>query len=1276
MATNNLLTQEAPDYRAFVDNQVLTDQQLNAVVNYLNFQDSLSRVLLSGVGIVCGLEISPEAGKNQVHLTNGAAVTTAGNLLKPGEKTYKGFKKFTDPNVKYPFFTDDDGNVMDLWELETDTEPSDVNELAQFENVTDFDLEEGVAILYLEDYLEEDEDCSPVDCDTQGRPVINRIRLLLVSQANAQRLVDQDSIFSGVMGQGSDPTDQQLPHMYASRVVLNAANTETFQKFKEAYTVQFDDLASKISDIGSLTLFKSVYEQAGIDPGNRLKNISQSYYNIQYLYDFYKDLVTAYNELRDLLKKNYSLCCPDPEAFPKHVMLGQLTGNHKSWRHRFYPSPILDEAKVGQRLRKSFLRLLGMIEEYHTESKQQIKITPSRGQDEVLGRRAIPYYYDLDRSPDAARFLSNWKEGDLELVPNFYKQSYPSNDFDPLDVCLDDHDFYRVEGHVGKNVRDVQESIQKMRDDKGLSFDVKPVAIGSLPDEDLIDYNKYRVYFEDLQVILQAWNEEQKCLMESASKFLTQFSLQNPGTHIKYSPAATINTNVSSGSSDTADNSGSTSGGSISGAEMFMEMQPMYMASSYTYGTGATKTKKSQENEVYNSIEKQEGTIGATLFENINASYGKDAIIYNGGKVLDEAVKDWENPDIVEATVNIPLELIGYLKETQDYKLTDIEDFTEENLKKYIDALKAQCQQTQLSKKRFQNLTSLRTSEIAQPWLEHYQYVLNRIISSCCLIEKVKVLYEKIIERKKELLEDLVLKNFIQKYPGAEHKAGVPDGGTLILLYYSRPPVQVQPVATLSEAQPVATIERDVSLSTSSSELTGTIINTGFERGTELFGRATLAPVFGRRLIPMQERIPNGTVIGDLCLPYICCSETPSTTFVFPEQLATLRLPVDHVCMEEDTEAELIPMTVTPTEGVVKAFIQNRELDGVIVVNENGTFFDPNKVSLDDYGVAIRFEVNGQPVEPIMEVLRKPQAGFTYAGQIAFRKENTVAVVTFENTSTPFEELSFRWNFAGDIVENETALKFTHIFAVQPGKNFDFTVELTASNGPCQDTFTDTVSIDVPPLEEEPDQPDEPTDNCVPQTAEALKGSTDVMEAELTENPDLLGELNEIYQNTVAPDYNKVLSNPPDYVGDGLTEEQVREVENIFLMIQNVQFKVQENVALSQENEGTDDPNVIIQQEFAIKLYLELMLFYFYLQSCRDDAIIVHANVSDIAGSWPSFVKKATGSFAAALSALLKEDDIHQKLVVIRKRMGSRFDETIRNLIDKIITMLGDFIGS
>lgn len=1268
MATNNLLTQPTPHYHKFVDNQVLTDDQLNSVLDYLNHQDRLSRMLLHGVGIVCGLQISLDESNREIHLSDGVAVTTAGDLLKPGAQKYIGFKEFKDSNVKYSFFTDSEGATIDLWELETDTSPSDVRPLSQFESTTDIDFKKAVAVLYLEDYLGEEEDCSPVDCDTQGRPVVNQLRVLLVSPENAQKIAEKDSIFSNLLQGGNDPFVQELSKVYVPRVMLNESNTKSFDQFKKAYEISFNTLSGHISKMGSVSIFENVFNEAGIDPISELSSVASSALNFQYAYDFYKDLSDAYNELRDLLKKNYAICCPDPEAFPKHVLLGTLNESDNHWRHSFYPSPTHVESAVGM-MNKAFKRILNMIKDFRVGTKNEIRITPSRDDDYSLGKRAVPFYYDLERSADAAAFLQTWKEENIELVPNYYGVSYPGSDFNPLNVHLDDHDFYRIEGHTGKHIQDAHKRIKEIQKNKSLPFDIQQVAIGDFPDESTIDYDKYRVYFEDLQVILQAWNEEQQCLMKTASDFLTKFSIKEPGKHIAYLPPeqdTDANSNVNSD---------------------FIEMDhaeamvPKY----YMYGTSvAGKTKIAKENQVMKSISSEKDTLGFAMKDAVNITDNRNDFWVKTNHAVSNIISNWD-PDIVEATIKIPGQLVGYLKETEDYKLTDIEDFTEENLEKYLESLKAQCRKTSESKKKLQAIISKDESVLrSKEWVENYQYVLNRISSSCCIIEKVKVLYEKIIERKKEVLDKFVLNQFIQDHPGAEHKAGVEKGGTFVLLYYSktkRPVESSAPINRLSSLMGRGSFDQpnlEFPIGREFGGLTGfsgSIDEADALRRAAKEGFENFPGIRGRTSIPVRENIPHGTVIGDLSLPYICCSGTPSTSFVFPEQLATLRVPVDHVCVDEDGNTDPIPLSVTPADGDVKAFIQKRELGNVIREQENGTFFDPNNVTSEDYGKAIRFEVNGQPVEPILEVNRKPNPRFTVADRIAFRERNTIAVVTFQNRSEPFDELKFEWDFDGEIVQDENALEFTHSFKVQPGENFDFEVTLTAFSGACQDTFTESVNIDVPELDipddpndpeepEDPDNPDQPDDpdqperNCIEISARVIKASFNIIEREVREHRrELDRQFLIFYSRQIKPMYELILEDPRSALNGRMDNR-------VMPLIQESQKMVLEFI----QNQQSE-----IQQEFLLKIYYEMALLYFYVNSCRDSRIGSDIAIHNQQLNWLTFTEMVAERFGEALKMLLEVDKIHSKLDAVQERIGDRFEPQMSSFVEKIISILKRF---
>ncbi|CAN5447093.1 hypothetical protein BH23BAC3_BH23BAC3_07700 [soil metagenome] len=1264
MATNNLLTQPAPNYRRFVDNQVLTDNQLNEILDYLNHQDRLSRVMLHGVGIVCGLKISLDETSRQIHLSEGVAVTTAGDLLKSDPKNFTGFKKFEDSRVKYPVFTDDEGATINLWELETDTSPSDVNDLDQFESRSDISVSEAVAILYLEDCLADEEDCAPLDCDTYGLPVINQLRVLLVSPDDAKSIAEQDSVFSGLMQAGNEPFVQNLPQMYVPRVLLNAANTQSYAQFKRAYNVSFNVLADSISKLGAIAVFEKSFDEVGIDPVSELRNLSPPALNFQYVYDFYKDLATAYNELRGLLKKNYALCSPDPEAFPKHVLLGIPGSSIKTWRHPFYPSPTHVEAALNT-MNTSFKKLLFMIRDFLISTKNEIRITPSRNYNFSLGKRVIPFYYDLEKSGDAAAFLKNWKESDIELVPNYYHFDYPGGEFNPLDVCLDDHDFYRIEGHTGKHVTDAHNKIQEIQKSKSLPFDIKQVAIGAYPDEATIDYEKYRVYFEDLQVILQAWNEEQQCLMKSASNFLTKFSTKQPGQHIGY---------MSTIESSSVDADGNTIlGGTVLHRES-SPFQPVFMAST-------AKTSKAKENQVIKNIAAEENTLGFVMKDVVSLTDNRNDIWVKTNNALINTISNW-NADIVEAAINIPSQLIGYLKESEDHKLINIEDFTEENLEKYLKTLQAQCQKTKESKKKLQSLINKDDSVVrSQDWIENYLFILNRITSSCCLIEKVKVLYEQIIERKREVLDQFILDKFINEHPGAEHKAGVERGGTFILLYYSRLSAPSESSGNMSRAISSMAFESGSSFSMaqpySGGDISGRETISADIREADILNRlrerpeiALTAAIPGGRRISGRENIPHGTVIGDLCLPYICCSGSPATTFIFPEQLATLRIPVDHVCVDEDGETDPIPLSVTPAGGTVKAFIQKRELGDVITENENGIFFDPSRVSADDFGTAIRFEVNGQPTEPILEVNQKPNASFKVARNIEFIRNNLVAVVKFQNTSTPFEELTFQWDFAGDLVTNQNALEFTHQFKVRPGENFDFEVTLTAFNGPCQASFSKSINIDAPELEEpdnpdepdpeEPDNPDEPVRDCRDVTTRAIKASVNIIEREIREHGNNLDRrMVSIYQQQIRPMYERILGNPEEALSGRMDS-------NLFPFIQEMQTLLISAVAIQR---------TALQREFTLKLYYELALLYFYVQACRDNQISSEIASHGRRNNWLTFTEQAIEQFTEAMKMLLEADKIHAKLGSVQERMGSRFDNQMKNIVDKMISILTRFHG-
>ena len=78
-------------YRKFDTNQVLTESQLNEFLDYFGDQDHLSRIGLSGVGIVCGFNLEFvnydnslkdfKGGKPAIRISQGYGVTTDGRFI-------------------------------------------------------------------------------------------------------------------------------------------------------------------------------------------------------------------------------------------------------------------------------------------------------------------------------------------------------------------------------------------------------------------------------------------------------------------------------------------------------------------------------------------------------------------------------------------------------------------------------------------------------------------------------------------------------------------------------------------------------------------------------------------------------------------------------------------------------------------------------------------------------------------------------------------------------------------------------------------------------------------------------------------------------------------------------------------------------------------------------------------------------------------------------------------------------------------------------------------
>ena len=590
MASNITMTPKLKDittsYHSFQNDQVLTAPQLNEFLTYFEDQDRLTRISLSGVGIVCGLKVSLIQEKQflpidaelitsaekklfnskvtKIVIEQGYGVTTDGDLLylrensenKPLKKikvapeTYTNYRIYDDHRSGYSPFIRDNKQIP-LWELipgsEVTSETTDPV-LSAFP-----DLQDMVVLLYLESYEDEPNLCDGLSCDNQGREQVARLRVLIVSQPDADYILTNDIIFNKheLMS-----TYLKMKDLSVKRVVVNSVNTASLTNLKASYELSNEgQLLTDLKD--GLTLMRNkihqYYQNHPIDSILTALNVklpaatpSQSLY-FQYRYDLLKDIVDSYNEAKELFIEVATECCPSITSFPKHLMLGKLTPTEEDslvgrYRHGFYKSPILvDESKEFEPFIWTLFRMLHQLNAYPTLPetgtgglyRNDIKITPSKYRAE-LGEKAIPFYYNLNSSLLRAWSREKTLKGKYKLNLSYNTGLLDTSPLiqTPLRYNLEGSNFLRIEGHQGRDYKEVMAKIDQIKKDNGLSFDLKAISI-DLDSSIVIDTTNYECEFEDLAVLLTAWVKEQECTIAKVISLVSAFSVKEPGRNIK-----------------------------------------------------------------------------------------------------------------------------------------------------------------------------------------------------------------------------------------------------------------------------------------------------------------------------------------------------------------------------------------------------------------------------------------------------------------------------------------------------------------------------------------------------------------------------------------------------------------------------------------------------------------------------------------------------------------------------------------------------------------------
>jgi hypothetical protein len=545
-------------YPVFEANQVLTNAHLNQVFDYLDEQERLTRANLIGIGIVCGLEIRLEttASVSTIHLGHGCGITSEGYLILEPEDVdlvaYRdnytvppepGYAPFLDPvtHAQYP-----------LWELFPAGEPN-VKPLATPANF----LQNKAVLLFLELKKEDLRNCSPINCDDKGASVTVTVRRLLVAISDLAKIIAAaNQLSTNLTGADLESAllsrlnlpDLRLPRFdvpntkpttsedvlsgfhsvfYENKLVQHtaAALTAAYNAFRPVVQTSFgtNPFAGFSAKFGFLDTTPATTAQVRF---------------LQYYYDFFGDLLQAYDEFRWKGAELLCACCPDEDLFPRHLMLGVLVPasvtNPGLYRQRFLGSSTVSGCEeITAELVQLFRRLVEMVARFTNTppltpanaANEQVRFTPSKLADVPLSNKAIPYYYLQTGTPPLYQFWSplktrrNRANQNLSYRAAEYLPTPPAFVTDPLRYDLEPYNFLRVEGHLGKSYQSTVDTLLALKERYRLPIDIIALRTGAFDEKMTVDLTKDAARFQDLEALYDTLREEIMTALAEGARF-------------------------------------------------------------------------------------------------------------------------------------------------------------------------------------------------------------------------------------------------------------------------------------------------------------------------------------------------------------------------------------------------------------------------------------------------------------------------------------------------------------------------------------------------------------------------------------------------------------------------------------------------------------------------------------------------------------------------------------------------------------------------------------
>lgn len=1059
-------------YPKFEPNQVLTSEQLNQLTAFFEKHDRLTRSKLIGAGIFCGFDMKFNNSAVSLNISEGVGTTSEGYLVYLPATVLTRYRPYKDPG-KYKKFGDENSQIK-LWELL----PAVIEgEDETIEKLTKKFLNDKAVILYLEKYDQDLETCTGDDCNEKGIRVNQCVKILLINLTDLNVIIKQCRPAKKMLkAEEISVSKFKLPEISIKREsqLISKYKYEDYKSISKLYmdlikppvkviskalAASYDTFEPVLINEYVVNPFKEISIEKNID------EILKKYeHGIQYVYDYLKDTILAYNEFKEAAFNLASECCFNEDCFPRHLMLGEALPvpncEPSVYRQKFIQSPVYNgQNELLKKVLLLFKRLVHINYSFNIETGKsvEVKITPSNKKGTELSERSIPYYYKpagkdpILKENVLIHHLWNYNFNkkckpylNLGYYSNLYKEEL-TPDFvkNPLLYDSDKYGFYRIEGHLDKSCDTVMPGL--LNDVKNNNLPVKIIKLHLGKEYSGKDL-KLDCRFTDLELTYQSIITECLCFLRQKVKYFAQLDFGSGETgekqtgNIKGSVITDKNEPLPGVNVTLKDAAGQKIVmGAVTDAKGNFVINNVntgqYLVSASFTGfkdTSTGVTVKAGQTEIVKIKLDTAGAAGYT-FEDMKKLY--EGIMYSGYKYSDMSKTEgagakYTPEEMVKMFASGTYSSGDFLKKSGEYTLTDKSvgnmylNYTETGSKDFIKYIAD-------NKDRFSNIIGGATevniidkyyrpvkliesieavaSSLAEKIINFDEVVveakekelntiasdyrnniyqnlkdtnytrtgreseiivhLTELIENCCL-NRFKSLIESYKKRAAEVLNLTLFSKFIADHPGAVHMAGVPAGGTFII---------------------VCDIE--------------------------------------------------GTVVADFALPYICCSDCPPIAFVAAPVQVVFKLPKDTFCADDNTEYTVI---AEPAGGVVKG-------DGISKDPQTGEY----KFNPADAGAGLKkltYTVNLKTHELLVNVI-KVEAKFTFT---LSAPEPDTPKRTAKFTAYPTDAESYVWNFgdgSGELSEQNPE----HTFTLDDEQEFD--VSLTVKSKGCSGTFTDTVKI-------------------------------------------------------------------------------------------------------------------------------------------------------------------------------------------------------------------------